>query len=71
VAADSFSLNSGPGPGVRARLIQLFIKVAVLATLFWVGRRALVRWVNGAERIPSIEPWPPFGEAREVVGPEH
>jgi hypothetical protein len=38
----------------------MFVRVAVLATLLWVSRRALVRWVNGPERIPSPEPWPPF-----------
>jgi hypothetical protein len=44
----------------------VLIKVAVLATLVWVSRRALVRWVNGPERIPSAEPWPPIGETREA-----
>jgi hypothetical protein len=51
---------------VRGRLIQLFVKVAVLAALVWVTRRALVRWVNGPEQLPSPEAWPPLEATGEA-----
>jgi hypothetical protein len=53
---------------VRARLIRLFIKVAVLATLIWTSRRVLIRWVDGPGQLPSAEPWPPIEAAEEADG---
>ncbi len=40
------------------RILQLLVKLAVVTALLWVGRRALIRWVNGPEARPSPAPWP-------------
>ena len=53
---------------MRGRLIQLFIKIAVLTAVVWVARRGLMRWVNGPEAVPSSEPWPPLGAPAESLG---
>jgi hypothetical protein len=31
-----------------------------VTALLWVGRQALIRWVNGPEVLPSLAPWPPI-----------
>ena len=56
---------------MSGRILQLLVKLAVVTALLWVGRRALIRWVNGPEARPSPAPWPPLDsqDRGTTVGP--
>jgi len=47
---------------VLARLTKFVLTAAALAGGIWLGRRMLIRWIDGPATVPSSAPWLPLPE---------